>query len=676
MSFSSQTQSKADLQHGLLNHQVSSGLEGRVLKRGGRLIVWLASVFALSLITWVCFELGFDESMVKCLFLIPIVFLSMMNGLVASIALCATAVLGIDFFFTEPRFTFHIPHAPDLASIATFLVSSLGVTMLVRHMRKLMDVQRKHAQLLDLMRDSVIIRNMEGAILDWNRGAELVYGWKKQEVLGRNSDHLLCTRFPTPLSEIMDTLMRTGHWEGELVQMRRDGSELAISSRWSLQRDENGKPIATLDSGNDISARKRAEDALWRNQATCLAEAQKLSQTGSFGWNASTGEFFWSEQTFIIFDYDMRVVPTITLMLQRVHPDDRERVQQIIEQATTVTREFDFEHRLLTPGGSVKFLRVVAHAVKDDPTGHQYAGAVMDVTGARRAQQQLQATQNELARVTRVTTLGELTASIAHEVGQPLAAIAINSETCLRWLEHTPPRPTEARASVMRIISDSQRAAEIVHRIRTLAKKDPVQMARLDLNDVISGAIPLIQREILEHQISLRLQLSASLPPSTGDLVQLQQVLINLLMNAIQAMEGISARPRELSIESREDGEGNVLVAVRDCGIGIGIGTENESRLFDSFFTTKPQGMGIGLSICRSIVEAHGGKIWATGNTKHGATFQFLLPPISEASCGEESASQRFATVEPPHNTGNRSQTSFEHSTHRGRRSVQGWLTK
>ena len=242
----------------------------------------------------------------------------------------------------------------------------------------------------------------------------------------------------------------------------------------------------------------------------------------------------------------------------------------------------------------------------------------------QRAEEALRQAQANLAHVSRVMTLGELMASIAHEVNQPLAAVVTNAQACLRWLALETPRPDEARAAVERIVRDSNRASEVIQRIRALAKKAEPQMVALDINDVIREAISLEQREMLSQRVSLRTELASALPPVLGDRVQLQQVVINLVMNAVEAMAPVTDRPRDMLIRSHQDDANEVLVAVRDSGMGID--SENTERLFNAFFTTKPSGMGMGLSISRSIIVAHGGRLWASPNADHGATFQFTLP--------------------------------------------------
>lgn len=250
-----------------------------------------------------------------------------------------------------------------------------------------------------------------------------------------------------------------------------------------------------------------------------------------------------------------------------------------------------------------------------------------DITERQRAQEALQQAQANLAHVTRVTTLGELAASIAHEVNQPLAAVVTNGEAGLRWLGRAEPDIDEAKNALHRMIADGKRAGQVIARIRSLARKAPTQMGDLRLSEVIDEVLPLVQRELMRHRVRLRIALGADLPPVVGDRVQLQQVMINLMVNAVQAMDTVTDRPRELSISAERTEEGRVLVAVQDSGVGLDAAMAGQ--LFDAFYTTKSAGMGMGLSICRSIMEAHGGRIWATPNDGPGATFRFSLPAAS-----------------------------------------------
>ena len=300
-----------------------------------------------------------------------------------------------------------------------------------------------------------------------------------------------------------------------------------------------------------------------------LAEAQRLSHTGSFGWSAASG-FVWSDETFRIFELDRAAAPTVEAIIQRTHPEDRERVQEFIERASRGGGDWDVEHRLLMPDGAVKSLHVVVHAVRDEAGVLSFVGAVMDVTAAKRAEEAVQAAQAELAHVARMTTLGELTAWIAHEVNQPLAGIVTNGTACLQWLGQKNPALDEARSSVEDMISDAQRAGDVILEIRALSRKTAPKRAPLDINDLIQGVVRLVTREAQAHGASVRLDLAPALPAVVGDRVQLQQVVINLVINAIQAMASVTARPRELSIRSRQNEAGHVLIEVADSGHGIG----------------------------------------------------------------------------------------------------------
>jgi len=605
------------------------------------LLVWLVGLVTLSVVTWGCLMLGLDESAAKCIFLTAIVLLSLMDGFISSIVFCVLAILAIDYFFTQPVFHLQIPTGMYLIDLGTFLVASLVVTVLVRQARALARAQREQARLLDLTQDTIVVHDPAGRITYWNRGAERLYGWSASEAHGHDVDELLKTRFPEAPEQLAATLIATGHWEGELTRTTRHGTQLVIASRWSLQR-AHGVPLAVLESGNDITARKRAEDALRQSEATYVAEAQRLSDTGSFGWDVASGKVFWSRQSFSIFDCPLDVEPTLDVVLQRVHPDDLEYVRRMIAERAASRLPFDYEHRLLMPDGSVKYLHVVAHATNAQQL--HYAGAIMDITAARRTELRLHDAQTELARVTRVTMLGELSTSIAHEVGQPIAATVTNAEASLRWLERDPPRLDEVRAGLTRIIGEARRSFQIVSRVRTLAKKDTGLKAPLDVDDVVKEVLSLIQREILRHQVTLRLQLAGALPPVFADRIQLQQVLINLIINGMQAMEGISDRPRDLSIATRTGSapDAPVVIAVRDSGAGIA--PETREQLFNAFFTTKPQGMGMGLSICRSIVDAHLGTIRALDNEDgYGVTFECALPRASAAQLAAGAAAAQAA---------------------------------
>jgi PAS domain S-box-containing protein len=586
--------------------------------------LWVSGAVALAFATWACVLLGLSSATAACVYLVIIVLLSLMDSFVTAAILPVIAVGCLDFFFIKPLFAFEVANSQDLTTLSAFLITSIVITGLVRRLRRLGQAHREQARLLDLTRDSVLVRDLENVITYWNRGGEELYGWKREEAVGKVAHQLLQTVFPAPLERMTEELFRSGRWEGELVHTRRDGIKVTVSSRWSVQRGGEGQPIGTLETNNDITERKRVEDTLRRVQETYLAEAQQLSHTGSFGWKVSSGEIFWSEEGFRIFGFDSTTRPSIELVLARVHPGDYALVQRVIDRAKSDRQDFAFEHRLQLPGGTVKHVRVVARAMRGETDNVDFVGAVMDVTPIRLAEIELQSTRTELAHVMRVTSLGELTASIAHEVNQPLGAVVANAEACLGWLDRESPDLNEAHAAIERIVRDGHRAGDVIRRVRALIKKTDTQMVPLDVNEIVREAMNIVEHELLRHRVSQRMELSSGLPAVVGDRIQLQQVLLNLIINGIEAMQPITERQRELVIRSEQDEARQVQVTVMDCGIGLS--AESAQRIFDAFITTKSSGMGMGLSICRSIIQAHGGRIWASSSEPFGATFRFTLP--------------------------------------------------
>jgi PAS domain S-box-containing protein len=463
-----------------------------------------------------------------------------------------------------------------------------------------------------------------GTVLSVNTFGAAQLGYAVSELLGQS----VLKVFPAEEQRVaqsnvaicLENIGKTHSWE--ICKVRKDGSSLWVR--------ENAKAVRRLDNQlivliacEDVTERKEAENAL-RQSEMYLAEAQRLSRTGSFGWRVASGEIIWSEETFRMFGYDKAPSIKHATVFQRVHPDDRARVEQTIDRASRDGKDFAHGYRLLMPDGSIKHVHATAHAVTDASGEIEFVGAVTDVTSRRRAEAELHEAQANLAHVTRVTALGELAASIAHEVNQPLAAVVTNAAACLRWLDREPANLKEARGAVQSIVKDGNRAGDVIQRVRALANKTADQKAPLDINEVVNEVISLAQHELSSHRVALRLELAPALPLILADRIQLQQVILNLVINAIEAMQPVKDRPRELVIRTRQDEASQVLVAVSDCGVGVA--AENADRLFDAFFTTKSSGMGMGLSICRSIVNAHGGRLSASGNAGPGATFQFTLP--------------------------------------------------
>ena len=359
------------------------------------------------------------------------------------------------------------------------------------------------ASLLDLTHDAIVVRNMDGIITYWNAGAEQLFGWTREQAVGRNSTELLRTRFPSGSGNILDELRRTDRWNGELVHTVRDGTEVVVASRWSLHRDARGQPIETLSTNNDITEQRRTEDAMSELRA-------------------------------------------------------------------------------------------------------------------------------ELAHVARVSTLGELTASIAHEVNQPLAAVVASGEAGLRWLSREVPNLQEAQLAMERVISNGRRASDVIARLRALARKEETPRSEFTLNDVVEDILPLVEREFARHAVTLRLDLEPTPLRLLGDRLQLQQVVINLVMNAVQSMSDVEDRPRDLSIRCSREADDVSVAVLEVTDSGVGIDPQSVAKLFSPFYSTKSDGMGMGLSICRTIVEAHGGRMRASPAVPHGATFAFRLPSQHE----------------------------------------------
>jgi len=888
----------------------------------------------LAVLTFACFHLGLDLATTAYAYLMLIVLLSLVGSFLASAMLSVLAVACLNYFFAPPLFSFRIDYPLDVAAIAAFLTSSLLVSGLITKARRLAQtalqdqaVQRKLVNLLDLTHDTVFVRDMGDVITYWNRGAADLYGWSREQAVGQVSHELMKTVFPVPLEQINAELFRTGRWEGELTHTKRDGTQVIVASRWALQHDQSGRPAAVLETNNDITERKRAEDALRRSEAY-LTQAQRLTHTGSFARHPARLETTYASDEYCrLLGFDPSSgPPSREDVLQRIHPEDRDRIDRTSQEAISTGTDFDAEFRAVLPDETIKHFRGVGHTIVDasgvpvehigtltdvterkraeeererllareraalaeaiaaqrrfsdlvnsiegivweaelsplrftfvsrqaervlgypverwlsDPTfwnehihpddvewalplwegaaegnrvydfeyrmiaadgrsvwlrdmatvvveagrpprlrgvmvditqrrqaeialrdseqryryifdatgvsiweedfsrvkaaiddlkspdvgdfrpyfaahpefvreavsmvkivdvndttvklfaaeskdellvslhkiflpeteeaflGELLAIAegrtsfaaetvlqtlkgerltvlvtmtlpppparlesvlvtVMDITERKRSEEALRQAQTELAHASRLITLGELTASIAHEINQPLAAIVTNGEACRRLLLPDQPQLEEARGAIEWMIKDAVRASEVIHRIRALSRKTDLQRARLDVNSLIEDALLLVQRELQSHRVWPRLALAPDLPPVAGDRIQLQQVIINLVMNAMEAMASVTDRRRDLVIRSHQDNDGRVHVMIEDSGPGIA--ADHMDRLFNAFFSTKPNGMGMGLSIGRSIVEAHDGKIWATRNPGPGMTFHVAVP--------------------------------------------------
>jgi len=592
------------------------------------------------------------------LFLCAVLLAAWLGGAGPGLLATGLSILTFDYYFIAPADSFAAQAAPRLVLFAMTALFVVWVSVAQRRtaesLRRARDDLRATVQELENLNKSLQAENAERKKAEQSiRQAErelqvtidsipaLAARYRRDGSLdfvnqtwrtytGLSQDSLQGRRWGAAIHPddlpLVEAAWRAHLPTGEPFQLEQRLRRADGEYRWHLARrvplrNEDGEVIRWYGVGHDIEDQKRAERALQRSE-TYLAEAQRLSNTGSFGWRIGSEEIFWSKETYRIMGFDETVKPTIGRLLQRVHPDDRKLVQQQLDRAVRGEPDYDYEHRLLMPDGDIKHLHVRAHR-QVEAGEEELVGALMDVTATRKAQEALQIAHTALAHVTRVSTLGEMSASIAHEVNQPLAAIVTNAESSLRWLSRQMPDIEEAGAGIRKIVKDAHRAGEVIRRVREFSKKADPLMIPLDINEVVEETVTLLRYEALRHGVAIRLDLDSRLLPVRGDRVQLQQVIINLAVNGMQAMTTVRGRDRVLIMRTQPHQSDRVLVAVED--VGVGVKPENADQLFSAFYTTKPDGLGMGLSICRSIVEAHGGRVWASPRMGPGMSFQFTI---------------------------------------------------
>lgn len=422
-------------------------------------------------------------------------------------------------------------------------------------------------------------------------------------------------------------LKATGSFQPfEKEYFRKDGSRVPVLLGGALLEGSGKEGVAFV---LDLSEQKRAESALRRSEAF-LAEGQHLGQIGSFSWHVSTDEIMWSAELYRIYELEIGARVTLELIRSRVHPEDVSLIEKMkmVDQEREGGRGFEWQYRLLMPDHSIKYMHAVAHGTRDQDGHLEYIASVQDVTGRRLAEEARDKARSELAHVARVMTLGTLTASIAHELNQPLSGIVTNASTCMRMLATDPPDVDGARETARRTIRDGNRASEVIARLRALFCKKDATAESVNLNDAALEVIALLLADLKKNGVVLRPELADDLPLVTGDRVLLQQVILNLVLNASDAMRGVDDRPRQLVLRTeREDDRARLTVQ----DVGVGIEPSGVDKLFEPFYTTKSGGMGIGLSVSRSIIERHHGHLWATLNDGPGAAFSFSIPRVPDS---------------------------------------------
>ncbi len=727
----------------------------------------LSGSVALALLTFVCFRLQLNPATTACLYLIVIVLLSLLGSFLSAAVVSLIAVGCLAYYFAPPIFSFRVSDPVNVAAIAAFWIASAVIGGLVYRVRRL--AEEALSEIEDRTRAEDALKKSEAYLAHaqqltkagswayeradnyeyWSAEMFRIFGLDPLE--GYPSGDLFLSLVHAEDRQRVEEAFTQHSLQGGTFDLKyrivRSDGQIRVIRDFGTAVFEDGVVTRSVGACLDVTEQENLTQELQRREAY-LAEAQRLSDTGSFGWRVSTGEKHWSEETFRIFQYDRTTKPTMELVLQRIHPEDVAHAKQTFERASQDGKDFDLEYRLVMPDGSVKHVHVVAHAERDKSGELEFVGAVMDVTAAKRAEEALRQSeeqwrdvfennptmyfmvdaagkviavnpfgaeqlgynvdelvgqpvlgvfyevdreaaqrnvalcleqigrakswearkvrkdgtvlsvretakavprangpivliaceditdhkraeealrqaQADLEQVNRVTTMGELTASLAHEVNQPIAAAVTNANTCLRWLAGNTPNLKEARAAAMRIVKDGTRAGEIISRIRLLFKKGTPERELVDVSEVIREMIVLLRSEAMRYSISVRTELAEDLPQVLGDRVQLQQVLMNLIMNSIDAMKDVEGT-RELVIKSQNSGNEHLLVSVRDTGVGLP--PHQADQIFNAFFTTKPDGTGMGLRISRSIVESHGGRLWADDNTPRGASFYLTLP--------------------------------------------------
>ncbi|TBA53778.1 PAS domain-containing protein [Rhizobium ruizarguesonis] len=490
--------------------------------------------------------------------------------------------------------------------------------------------EREFRHIVNMVPGMIILSQPDGTLDGSNQQLLDYFGISLDEVQDWSTNGIT---HPDDVQVNIDTFLgalRSGNpYDYQSRYRRHDGVFRWFQVRGQPLRDAEGKIVRWYGLLTDIDDRKQAEDELRRSQALLVA-GQRLIRTGTFSWHVETDELILSDEWLRILEFEKDEVVTFDRITERIHPDDVALFAGKIGAVREGDEDSEYEVRVLARNGDIKYVRVIGEVIIHRNGNRECLGAIQDVTQRRLTEEARDQLRTELARVTSILSLGQMSAAIAHEVNQPLSGIITNANTCLRMLAATPPDIETALETARRTIRDGNRATEVIARLRALFSKRNIEFEEVDINDAVSEVVALSAGDQRRNGVAIRTHFATSLPPVNGDRVQLQQVINNLLRNAIDAVSGVKDRLRSVEIQTELGGDGQISVAVSDNGIGLD--PDGGTRIFEAFYTTKNNGMGIGLSVCRSIIESHGGRLWAEPNQGPGVTMHFSVPSAEEAS--------------------------------------------
>ena len=474
--------------------------------------------------------------------------------------------------------------------------------------------------------DAIITKTLEGTVTSWNAGASGIFGHSADEMIGQSIFQIVPPELLEEQKQILKRLSRGERLRRfETVRLAKDGRRVDVSLTVSPLFDKSGHIVGASKIARDITEPKSADRAL-REGAARLRALIETAVDGVIVIDAHCVIHVFNPACEKLFGYSADEVMGKNVKVLMPEPYRREHDGYVASyRSTSVPKIIGIGREVVgrrRDGSTFPMYLSVGEAKQDGDSF--FVGIIHDLTSRKRTEAELQEARAELVRIARITTLGELTTAIAHEVNQPLTGLVSSGNACLRWLAGDMPNLSAARESVERMICAGQRAGEVIRRIRALAGKSPPHRERLNVNDAIAEVIALVHSEVQRNEISLQTALADDAPTVLGDRIQLQQVILNLMLNAVEAMSGVDRRTRELSIVSVRDGDDGVLVTVRDTGVGLDVMALD--RIFEAFYTTKDHGIGMGLAVSRTIVQAHGGQLWAIPNVPRGAIFHFRLP--------------------------------------------------